>query len=484
MSQLLILGNTNKHTFCNAIVAAQYKSKQEFEEEIKEIYVIHSKESFEKLFLQESDWIDFLGKYNIFVDSFINRIICHDKEIEFINYVKNILDTCQIEKLIIDVSNGTSELKTLLSIVAYILEISNVYFIDSISLLKEEDGRSYLGEEQLKNYYKQMVNSKNIDNLAYLNLTEIIRYKEKVNKLSKIYTEFNDDFADASFFKDNLINAILLKVKNDNEQVFDNSMYRISSTAIAASLEDLIDRLLLNYGIEEINNKTLGYKIYSLQNKIKENISSGFDYTFLKKFNEFILYLRNSATHKALTISVSERFKASLTLQMSLIYLEYYSTVVYQELKKGENREHGEVKIEEFKLNDQTEISVELYYGLDGDNTGTILESMLQSNLNEEDLRDFSCKVKKAKDKIVEYIKKSAHGKVIFAEGDDILFKGSFHISELQQMSQIYKDISGGLTCSIGYGKSLKEVLLAMKFAKIEKNAIKGIVISKYENEK
>lgn len=45
-----ILGNTNKYTFCNAIVAAQSKSKELLRSSINEIYVIYSKESFEMLF--------------------------------------------------------------------------------------------------------------------------------------------------------------------------------------------------------------------------------------------------------------------------------------------------------------------------------------------------------------------------------------------------------------------------------------------------
>lgn len=482
MSQLLILGNTNKYTFCNAIVAAQYKSNQDFNEGINEIYVIHSKESFQKLFVEEEDWIIFLKRYNISIENFINKIIFRDSESEFIKYIKKILKSCQVDKLLIDISNGTSEFKTLLSIIAYVLEISNVYFIDSISLLNRENYKSYLDAEQLYHYYKQMINNKSIDDLAYINLTEITRYKEKVDKLSQIYMEFDVDYSNASFFKDNLINAILLKVKNDNEKVLDNSMYRISSTAIASSLEDLIDRLLLNYGKEEITNKTLGNKIHSLQSKIRENSSPEFDYRFLDKFNDFILYLRNSTTHKALNISESERFKASLTLQMSLIFLEYYSTVVRQELKKNEHKEFDNeiLEIEEFIPNTQRDI----YYGLDGDNTGSALEAMLQSNLSETEIKEFSFKVKKAKDKIVDYIKKSSKGKVIFAEGDDILFKGNFEMKDLKQMLRIYNDNSGGLTCSIGYGRSLKEVLISMKFAKIEKNSIRGISINKKSENK
>lgn len=75
MSQLLILGNTNKYTFCNAIVAAQSKAKECLNEELTEIYVIHSKESFQKLFREEEDWIEYLKKYNIEENAFINRIV-------------------------------------------------------------------------------------------------------------------------------------------------------------------------------------------------------------------------------------------------------------------------------------------------------------------------------------------------------------------------------------------------------------------------
>ncbi len=47
-----------------------------------------------------------------------------------------------------------------------------------------------------------------------------------------------------------------------------------------------------------------------------------------------MLYLRNSTTHKALAVSDSEKFKAALSMQMSLVFLDYYSKIVYKELKK------------------------------------------------------------------------------------------------------------------------------------------------------
>ena len=82
-----------------------------------------------------------------------------------------------------------------------------------------------------------------------------------------------------------------------------------------------------------------------------------------------------------------------------------------------------------------------------------------------------------AKENIVSYIKKN-NGKVIFAEGDDILFKGEFKVEDLQKMLSLYRD-GTGMTCSIGYGDTLKETLFSMKIAKLEKNSIKGYRIRK-----
>lgn len=68
---------------------------------------------------------------------------------------------------------------------------------------------------------------------------------------------------------------------------------------------------------------------------------------------------------------------------------------------------------------------------------------------------------------------------IIFATGDDMLFKGPFNETVLQDLRQMYQEITPGLTCSIGYGRSLQEVYLALKLAKAEpgKNCIVGIEI-------
>lgn len=477
MSQLIILGNTNKYTFCNAIVAAQSKSKELLGCSISEIYVIHSKESFELLFQKEGDWLVHLRQSGLNEELFINRVILDidDKSI-LIKYIKNILNNCKLDNLIVDISNGTSEWKTILAVVSYVLDITSVYFIDSVSLLKKENSKSFLKEEQLKNYYKGMFNGKEIDKLASLNFTEVIRYVEKIDKLSLIYGLLDKSLTNVDFFKNNLLHALKLKIQNDNEEIGDNALYRISSSAISASLEDLVDRFLLNYDICNIEDKTLGKKIHILQDVFREKSSPNFDLKFFEKFNDFMLYLRNSTTHKSLDLSNSEKFKTALSMQMSLVFLEYYSTIIFNELEEMKDKSVSYSIME--TLLDEAE---ERYFGLDGDNTGQELESLLFRAKKESQLSEFSNRVKKAKNEVVNYIT-SNKGKIIFAEGDDILFKGKFCFKDLETMKEIYFEHSKGISCSIAYGKDFKEVLLSMKLAKMEKNTIKGISLKMNED--
>jgi minimal CRISPR polymerase domain len=65
---------------------------------------------------------------------------------------------------------------------------------------------------------------------------------------------------------------------------------------------------------------------------------------------------------------------------------------------------------------------------------------------------------------------------VVFATGDDILFRGYFDINFLHDLQNLYASETGS-TCSIGYGKSFREVYVALKMAKSTrgKNAIVGI---------
>ena len=44
----------------------------------------------------------------------------------------------------------------------------------------------------------------------------------------------------------------------------------------------------------------------------------------VRRFNDFMLYLRNSTTHKGRLLSDVERFKAELAIKMSFPFLEFF----------------------------------------------------------------------------------------------------------------------------------------------------------------
>ncbi|MBW4597114.1 MAG: mCpol domain-containing protein [Brasilonema angustatum HA4187-MV1] len=111
---------------------------------------------------------------------------------------------------------------------------------------------------------------------------------------------------------------------------------------------------------------------------------------------------------------------------------------------------------------DQTVFS----FGFDGDSTGDYLDRVFGES-SEDEVRKRSQTVNGAIEALKKLICKETkdHNSVLFAEGDNILFKSCYRVSLLNDLQRIYKDKTG-LTGSIGYGKTLPEVTLAMRLSK------------------
>ena len=113
---------------------------------------------------------------------------------------------------------------------------------------------------------------------------------------------------------------------------------------------------------------------------------------------------------------------------------------------------------------------------MDGDDTGKLLEELFFSAKDDYHFTKISNSIKKAIAEIRNKIKGKVGDKaIIFDAGDDLLFTGNFALNELESFQGIYNTLTSGLTCSIGYGKSLQEVYLAMKLAKSKPG--KGVII-------
>ncbi len=489
MSTLIVLGNTNQHTFANSIVAAENKSSTLFDAPLKDIFVIHSTASYNAL-TEKLDWRDHLEKNGISIEKLIHRIVDLDSTNEavekFVHYIEFIVNGVLSKNpdVIVDLTNSTSLYKNLLSIVAYILDLEHQYVIDIDmvrDLIKENP---FLFPDDLQTSYIPLPRATQLDGIAYLSLVELVRYKKIIQSQTEKYAQIDTVASDKKFFEGNLTHSVQLKLQGDRKK--DNAIYRIVASSIAASVEDLITLLINKFSLTtnsaSDSHMTFGHKIRRIESVLAGEVPNDFDFEFFKKFNDFMLYLRNSSTHKSTTLADIERFKADLSVKMSFPFIEFYADIVYPLFNSG-NYAVPPKKMKRLSSSDMTP-GATYYFGLDGDNTGLMLEELFMSACDDTTFQKTSETVVNAIKGIRDHIKEQA-GKIIFVAGDNILFKAAFDESTLRTLQQIYHSktasltysMGSGLTCSIGYGKSLREVYLALKLAKLEpgKNSIVGI---------
>jgi hypothetical protein len=386
MSTLIILGNININTFVNSIVAANAKAIEIFQDPLTNIYVIHSAASFEIL-QKERTWINHLKNYDIGEELFIDRTIEitpeKDSLSRFVDYLEFIVKG-QVENsnLFVDLTNGTSLQKNLLSIATYILDIRNQYIIDTVKLIQLTKEKGFLPVNILLSSYVSLPDSTYVDSIAYLNLSEIIRYRRVIESHAKKYVEIDRESSDEKFFVDNLSHSIQLKLQGDRSR--DNAVYRIAAASISASVEDLISLLLK----DQTDRNTFGKRLNLIYSKLQKCSPQDFDFEFLKKFNDFILYLRNSSTHKGRLLTDLERFKADLSVKMSFPFIEFYTDIVHPALSS----ENSDIRPMKISIISDSEMKKEegFYYGLDGDDTGLILEDLFVSASDESKFRKLS----------------------------------------------------------------------------------------------
>ncbi|WP_211293281.1 hypothetical protein [Brunnivagina elsteri] len=127
MTTLLVLGNINQFTFANSIVAANAKAEEMFKQALTNIFVVHSRDSYAKLKSNE-DWVDHIEANEVSRELLVDKIVeitAEEASIKkFVDYVEFILKGIPNgSNLIVDLTNGTSLQKNLLSIASYILDI-------------------------------------------------------------------------------------------------------------------------------------------------------------------------------------------------------------------------------------------------------------------------------------------------------------------------------------------------------------------------
>ena len=497
---LIINGNTKQETFANAIVAANAKALSVFKQGLSRIFVIHSTESRE-YFAQisteknqdQSTWVNHISSSSgITEEEFNYRTIdlepnqtSLNKLVEYLEFI--LCNQVGNHQIMVDLSNGKVIYRNMLAVAAYVLNITHQYMIDITILQKSLEGMSisnlgFLPTDKLEPAYTPMPKSTDLDQIAYIDLSEMIRYKQKAKKYRGKYNEI-DNLRDARFFQENLLQSLSLKLHADRDDGLDLASYRIASATIANSIEDLLDMLIERFSIEpllESSQPTLGKKLNAIKSKLETVASGKFDKDLLMHLNQLVLHLRNKSVHFNAGRDYKEfqKITSDISMKLSLVFIEYYTDIIHPLLT-------GQPEVESSKTNDVRELSPEslignrnFYFSLDGDDTGKIFEVLFQKLPKEGELKAWSNKIQEAITQVVDCVKKHKEARIIFEAGDNLLFWGCFKHKELEQMQKIYHEVmQEKATCSIGFGHTLTEVNYALKLAKFRegKSAIVGV---------
>ncbi len=410
-------------------------------------------------------------------------------------------------KVMVDLSNGTVIYRNMLAVAAYVLNIPNQYMIDTEGLRKKLGVTrlsGFLQPNKLESKYVPMPQSIDLDKIAYIDLSEMVRYKQKAEEYKDKYSSINTDSRrDARFFQENLLLSLSLKLRADRVEELDLASYRIASATISNSIEDLLDMLIEKFDIgTSKENPTIRNKLEAIEDKLKSAVSGSedkleeavsgsedkleetvprdFDKDLLKQLNELIIYLRNKSVHldSKKDYTPLQKIKSNISMKLSLAFIEYYTDIVHP-LLKGSNEETSLIKKDPIEIPPTRDIyKKEYYFGLDGDDTGRALEKLLKDSLLEGELTGWSNDIKNAIARVKDFVNQDSEAHIIFEAGDSLLFKGRFSRGQLEEMQGLYYNALGKkATCSIGFGLTLTEAYYALKFAKFRegKNAIVGI---------
>lgn len=515
MSTLIVLGNTNQYTFANSIIAANAKSIELFDEPARDIFVIHSSESIHTL-NTKTEWIDHLESnavnYKIIKPKIIDLNFTQESVEDFVRYIENIVDgpSSKNEPVLVDFTNSTTLYKNLLTTTTHMFDLKHLYVIDTIKLHQLNEKKEFFPLSTLKDMYIPFPDISQLDNLAYLNLVETIRYKKVIPKIMEKYTQTGTN---QQFFEENLLHSVQMKMRGDQNKA--NASYHQASDSISMTVKDLlgalIDELLPPDNVVRRNKDAFGHKLNRVYTEIQKHASVDFDLAFLKKLNDFMLYLYNSSAHKDTISSDIDKIKADLSFKMAFPFIEFYIDIICPLLVKendiGPLVESKKMPATEPLIESQNVLAHTLsrelqqvpatapskeprrlsaadikpgdvfYFGLNC--TGNVLEDLFLSASDETAFKGLNNVVTTAINEIKIFIESQMDRKVriIFATDDDMLFRAIFDYPLLLQIQQIYTSMTSGAICSIGYGKTFQEVHFALKRVKKEPgdNSIVGI---------
>lgn len=481
--KLIMAGNSNIPAMINSVICATIQMRDDSHDKnliFQQVHIFHTEQSLQNLMAADLKWQEELKEYNISSTCLVHHVTNVESSnvdrfgnlVEQLREVVNPLDNVNYY---VDLTGGISALKTILAVFAYVLDINNIFSLEiEFSTDYEErkkQSKFYFREieiESVKWEYRKFPPIRKFDEFGKLNYTEVLRYKEIITELT---TQLNDVLGngyDLEHLRSSLLSG--LNSRLIGEVTGNTYHYRHSVFSSSAGVEEVANILLNVLKSASLDQKTLGDKLVEIQNLVKDKPKYFLDINTLEHLSKLIVRVRNIVVHPDSKINEGNEWasiQSQLSSQLAISFLQFAIRSLTAFVDNSGN-------LVNVKVIDRPNESSEMIYffGFDGDSTGDYLEKAFNNeSQNENEVLHRSQSVKEAIKNIRRAISKKYQepSSVIFAEGDNVLFKGCYHASLLHEIQQIYKKHTG-LSSSIGYGKTLREATIAMKLAKAQSN--------------
>ncbi len=465
MSSLFLVGNVNEQTFANAILAAHFRDREKGGLGLQDICVIHSPESEQHL-SSHTEWKNHLKdnglSFGIFCPCTVDLYTGNDEQLSLIaRHVERFLCLLDPEEdIYVDLTNGSSLYKSVLSNIAFILGVQKQFILDT------EGKRGFLSHDELRSAYTELPDPLGLDALAQAWLTEVRRFKIKVKETSQTFTKIcGIDSAKKNGFKGDIENAI--NSWFHGERTLDGAALGGAVRYVGRAFEDLVRGVQNELFTGTLTQtKKSDDRLYQMLNQICSRLfetAPDYEPKLIEDVSQLLRRLRNDATHEQISFELG-RIKARLSTELLFSTSDYFRILFDDGLIKPLSTT---IKPERQKCKINGQSGLKYYFGLDGDDTGRELERLFQLDVNNESFRKFSNEIDNAMKKVSKKVKEAPlHGKIIFCSGDDLFFQGKYHVEALEELRYTFNLVSGGRTCCIGFGKTPREAYVALKMAK------------------
>ena len=503
MASLFVVGNLREFTFANSIVAADRQCRRRYNAPLRRVFVFHSPQSRTAL-AESSAWREFLASQGIDQGIIVEHMVDLQAEGAATGLAADLVEDClkalrPDEPIFVDLTNGDSLYKNVFSTLSFLVGAQHPFVLLSARLLGDPtskpggnraDQASTLAKrfwqpEELDRAYQALPDPTDFDRLGPEWLTEVRRFGLRAAASAQALEQAlgNERFHREDFEAElrHAVGSWFRGVKSGNSALLGSSV-----RSIGRALEEMLEGVegKLHLGREKVLEKRIG----KIQRHLNQQGKSS-DSSLLIQMSTLLRIIRNQSTHKRSTMELA-LIRASLSAEL-LFDIANFFVALFDRRGPSEEAKPAIPDVPEEVTALERVVSSgrpgkRYFFGIDGDDTGRHLERLFSQNAGVNEFKEFSGTIQAAiKEVTREACKPPIKAQVLFSAGDDLLFRGTFDPSALERLRGLYRETSGGRTCSIGFGTTPKAAYVALKMAKASpgKDAVVGVVLDGEDKE-